>query len=250
MTADIQRYPNLESLSQAAATFVVELASSCVQERGIFTLVLSGGTSPRLLYEQLAQPALAGSMPWEKTHLFWGDERCVPPDHQESNFALAFQTLITRVPVPAANIHRMPAEITPIEAAAREYEEALRVFSQNLSQVATPAEYPSFDLILLGLGKDGHTASLFPGHQVLEERVRWVAAVRASSASPPVPRLTLTLPAINNARCVLFLISGVGKRHVIEMILTDPERAAQDYPAARVRPAGQMLWFVDEGGMS
>jgi 6-phosphogluconolactonase len=246
MKPEIRRFPNLESLSRAAARFIVEQATLCVEERGRFTLVLSGGQSPRLLYEQLSLPAFTVKMPWAQTYLLWGDERWVPADHPQSNYGMAQKLLIARVPVPAANILRPPAEMTSPEAAARAYEKTLRSFFRVTRRRLTPPEFPTFDLILLGIGKDGHTASLFPGNRVLEERRQWVAAVETTTASPSIPRLTLTLPVINSAARVLFLVSGKGKREVVQSILTEPAEAVHVYPAARVRPAGRLIWFVNE----
>jgi 6-phosphogluconolactonase len=237
----------LSDLSRAAAEFIVELAETAVTERTIFTLALSGGSTPRLLYEYLAKEEFSQRMPWEHTHIFWGDERCVSPDHPDSNFAMAFETLISKAPLPSENVHRVTTEGELPKAAAREYEKSLREFFQDTAHARVPLAFPSFDLILLGLGKDGHTASLFPGEPVLEEKIRWVVAVAGTSASPAVPRVTLTFPVINQARCVLFLASGSDKRDVFQKILGSPESAAQHYPAARVRPSGSLLWFIDEG---
>jgi 6-phosphogluconolactonase len=244
MKPEIHTYPNLSALSRAAAEYICEIAQGAVKERGIFTLVLSGGTTPRLLYEELTKEPFASRVDWQHTHLFWGDERCVPSDNPDSNFSLAFQTLISRVDVPPANIHRIPASTGPAKAVAKEYEKALREFFQAAGESDSSRSFPSFDLILLGMGGDGHTASLFPGDAALEERTSWVVAVEGSSGSPPVPRITLTFPVINEAKCVLFLISGSHKLKVLQKILNNPHTAT--YPAARVQPSGKLLWFIDE----
>ena len=253
MKPEVQRYPNLEALSSAAAEFTCRLAEECVEKHGAFTVALSGGNTPRLLYEALARPPFDTRMSWHGIHLFWGDERCVPSHHPDSNFAMAFRTLISRVPIPSQNIHRIPAEIKPAEDAAEAYEKILREFfgtslktdtHSNASRGGEP--FPSFDLILLGVGKDGHTASLFPGHQAPEERKRWVTAVRAPHSSPSVPRITLTLPVINRAQCVLFMASGAEKREVIRSILEDLGPVTRSYPAARVDPEGRVVWLIDE----
>jgi 6-phosphogluconolactonase len=250
MKAEILRYPSLQDLSRAAAKFIIEMACACVHERGIFTLVLSGGETPRVLYEQLAQGSFDAVVPWTRTHLFWGDERCVAPEHPHSNFGMAFKALLSKVPAPWKNIHRIPAELDPPEAGAIAYETVLRDFFYSTADRTTPSPFfPSFDLILLGMGKDGHTASLFPNDNVLEERERLVAAVLAPAASPFVPRITLTLPVINSAKCVIFLVSGPGKEDALRMILADPKSAAQSYPAARVQPQGSLIWFLDEGAV-
>jgi 6-phosphogluconolactonase len=166
---------------------------------------------------------------------------------------MAFRSLISKVPVPSQNVHRISAELSP-EEAAEAYEKVLGEFFRSFvkterhSPVSRGCEpFPSFDLILLGVGKDGHTASLFPGHQALEERKRWVAVVRGPYGSPPVPRITLTLPVINRAECVLFMVSGPGKGEVIRSILEDSDPATRSYPAARVSPEGRVVWLIDEG---
>lgn len=246
MRPEIRRYPNLADLSLAAAEYIAELAETAVNERGIFSLVLSGGSTPRLLYEYLAREEFVQRMDWQHTHVFWGDERCLSPDHPDSNFALAFETLISKAPLPLENVHRVSTEEELPKTAAKEYERTLREFFQDAAPGKSSLAFPSFDLILLGLGQDGHTASLFPGEPALEEKTRWVVAVAGTSASPPVERITLTLPVINQARHVLFLASGSEKRDVFQKIFKSPESAAQLYPAAKVQPAGTLLWFVDE----
>ena len=242
---EIRSYPSLPELSLAAAEFIAELAEAKIKERGIFTFVLSGGTTPRLLYEELAKEPHAGKVDWQHTHLFWGDERCVPSDNPDSNFSLAFQTLISKVDVPPANIHRIPAATGSPKAGAKEYEKTLRAFFEPSVKSDSIISYPSFDLVLLGMGTDGHTASLFPGDESLGEKTSWVVAVEGTRASPPVPRITLTLPAINEAKCVLFLVSGSRKLKILQEILNNPHTVT--YPAARVQPGGKLLWFVDEG---
>lgn len=254
MKPEVQRYPNLEALSRAAAEFTWRLAEKKVEKRGAFTVALSGGNTPRTLYETLARPPFDTRMPWRDIHLFWGDERCVPSDHPDSNFAMAFRSLISKVPVPSQNVHRIPAELKPPEDAAEAYEKILGEFFGSFAKTETHPQamsggepFPSFDLILLGVGKDGHTASLFPGARALKEREHWVAVVRAPNVSPPVPRITLTLPVINSAECVLFMVSGAGKGKVIRSILEDLDPATRSYPAARVSSKGRLIWLIDEG---
>lgn len=242
---EIRSYSSLSELSRAAAKFIAQLAEARIKERGIFTFVLSGGTTPRLLYEELAKEPHASRVDWQHTHLFWGDERCVPSDNPDSNFSLAFQTLISKVDVPPANIHRIPAATGSPKTGAKEYENTLREFFQPSVDSDSIISFPAFDLVLLGMGTDGHTASLFPGDESLGEKTSWVVAVEGTRASPPVPRITLTFPAINEAKCVLFLVSGSRKLIVLQEILNNPQTVT--YPAARVQPAGKLLWFVDEG---
>jgi len=244
MKQEISIYPTLADLSIAAAEFIAEQAEINIKKKGIFTLVLSGGTTPRPVYEQLAHPPLINRVDWQKTHLFWGDERCLPPDHSESNFALAYQAMLSKIDIPTRNIHRIITEIESPQKTAANYEEELRRFFRPNCQSEQDPYFPSFDLLLLGLGQDGHTASLFPGGQALEEGERWVVAVEGASGSPAVPRITVTFPVINQSRYVVFLASGEDKREVFQEIVNRPETAS--YPAARVKPSGKLLWFIDE----
>ena len=244
MTPEIRSFPNLLDLSRAAAEFIAELAEARIKERGIFTFVLSGGSTPRQLYRELASQAISTRIDWQRTHMFWGDERFLPPDHPESNFALAFESLISEVDVPPGNIHRIPTEIGSVLAVAEGYEKSLRTFFPPAIGSEGEPYFPDFDLVLLGIGQDGHIASLFPGDAALAEKERWVVAVDGLNASPPVPRITLTLPAINKARNVIFLAAGSNKRDVFQQVVINPETSA--YPAARVKPSGSLLWFIDE----
>jgi 6-phosphogluconolactonase len=220
-----------------AAGLIRDRAIESVRERGRFLLVLSGGSTPRPLYETLAREPFAAGLPWDRTHLFWGDERCVPPNDPNSNYRMAEETLISRVSVPPENVHRILGESASPEEAARGYERDLR-------RVFPEESFPRFDCILLGLGPDGHTASLFPGDAALEERTRWAMAVEAPESSPIRRRVTLSLPAINHGRLVLFLVSGSRKKTLADSILSGPEESRRGYPAARVSPDGRLVWFL------
>jgi 6-phosphogluconolactonase len=252
MKPEFRHSPNLHEACKAAAELVCSEAHNRVREHGVFSLVLSGGTTPRPLYEYLADEPFRSRMPWDRTHLFWGDERFVAADDPGSNFAMAFEAVISKVPIPAANVHQVPVDLATAEDTACAYEqELIRIFREFKPPDCSPPSpgsdvpFPTFDLILLGLGSDGHTASLFPGSLLLDETVRWIASVPEPTGSPPVPRITLTLPAINQARLVLFLVSGNSKRRVVKAILDDPLEAAKHYPAARVHPQGKTIWFHD-----
>lgn len=244
MKPTIQRYPNVQELSIAAADLICQLAEKYVKERGYFTLALSGGSTPRTLYGYLAQEPYSGKMPWRNTHLFWGDERYVSPDHPDSNFLMASQTLIEQVPIPPENVHRIPTETDSPESSAKEYEAALRQELHVFDSLSAEQGVPVFDVILLGMGKDGHTASLFPDSPVLDEKKRWVAAAPVPKMNPPVRRITLTFPVINAAKHAIFLIAGAEKQPVMQAILDDPEQAKALYPTARVEPGGKLLWLV------
>lgn len=231
---NLQVFPGPAGLVESAANLFVDLTNQAVAARGRFAAALSGGSSPRDLYARLASPDFAARIPWQSVHLFWGDERCVPPGHADSNYRMAAESLLNHVPIPAGNIHRIKGELPPSKAAAQ-YETELRAFF---------GDEPVFDLVFLGLGDDGHTASLFPGSPALAESVRW--AVDVEHTTPPLPlvsRVTLTFGVLNAARRVVFLVSGAGKASRLEEIW----RGAAGLPAARIQPVnGSLLWLVDQ----
>lgn len=251
MTTEVYRAETLAEVSRMAAERIYETAVEAVRRKNFFTLGLAGGNTPRPLYEFLAAPPISFRMPWKNTHLFWGDERWLPHHHPDSNFAMARQSLLSKIEIPSTNIHPIPTELKSAEEGARIYEQTLRELvhrSLKAREVFDPmAPSRSYvDLILLGMGEDGHTASLFPHSRVLAVSSRWVAVVEDMTASPPVPRITLTLPFINRARNVLFLLSGAQKRAISESILREPINAARVWPAARVRPRERLMWFIAE----
>lgn len=227
-----------EDLGRQAAFSFVQSAGEAVSHRGRFSVALAGGDTPRTLYRYLASPAFSDKIPWAKVHLFWGDERAVPPDHPESNYRRVYETLISKVSIPSENVHRMPGERSNLEAAARAYEEELRSFFEP-----PKGGWPSFDLVLLGIGSDGHTASLFPGSAVLKESVRWVAAPYVENLK--AARLTLTLPVLNHARQAIFLVAGKEKAPIMREILL-MDTPPTDPPARRVQlRKGRPLFFLD-----
>ncbi len=244
MKPEVQRFEDLQELNTAAAELICQLAALNVKTHGGFTLALSGGQTPRRLYETLAQPPYLQALPWDATHLFWGDERYVPIDHPDSNAAAAAQALIQYAPLPLSQVHRVPTEAATVEAAAEAYENLLREHFAVFDPSSELLQGPVFDLILLGLGQDGHTASLFPDSPALTERMRWVAATPVSPLAPHVRRITLTLPVINAAKNVLFLVAGASKYPLVQAIIERPAEAARLYPAARVQPTGNLRWFV------
>jgi 6-phosphogluconolactonase len=228
LTVEIERHPDLPALAAAAALRFAAAARSAVAQRGEFVVALSGGRTPQALYEALSGPPPAAPVPWADTHLFWGDERCVPPDDVRSNYFLARAHLLSRVPVPPRQVHPAPADAPPPEAAARWEAELRGFFASRQPQAA----FPAFDLILLGVGTDGHVASLFPGDPALAERERWTAAV-AARGDPPVARLTLTLPLLLAAREILVLAAGREKVAVLEAVAAG-EAATRGLPVARL----------------
>jgi len=232
---NIRIFDDPSALMRAAADEIVPATQKTVDERGRFTWALGGGSTPRALYRLLASDPYRERMPWNAIHFFWGDERHVPPDHPDSNFRMAREAMLDAVPVPPENIHRVRAEEPDAQRAAAEYEAALRSFF-----ALAPGELPRFDLILLGLGKEGHTASLFPESPVLHERERLVAApwVEAQKTF----RITLTPPVLNHARQAMFLVSGEEKAEALRAVLEGP-REPERYPAQIVE--GNRLWMVD-----
>lgn len=232
---EIRALGDAEAVAREAARVFAERAREAISARGAFRVALSGGTTPEKLYRILAAEPFAGGIDWKHVRLYWGDERCVPPDHPDSNYGAAHRGLISKVPLPAENIFRMRGETDP-PAAAMEYAEALR------RSFPPAGDWPRFDLILLGVGADGHIASLFPQTEALKERDKWVAAIHVPKLD--AWRITLTLPVLNAAAEVLFLAVGEGKREIVREILEGERRDA--YPAQRVRPvAGRTIWLLD-----
>jgi 6-phosphogluconolactonase len=230
----IDVYPDLESLSRAAAALLVKQANLAVAARGRFSVALSGGATPRRTYELLAASPLKDQAPWSRVHVFWGDERCVPLNDSRSNARLAKEAWLDLVPIPADQIYPMDCAQDPA-AAARQYEAKLREFFAG--------QPPILDLVLLGLGEDGHTASLFPGAAVLKEGERWAAAVHV--AEQDLYRVTLTAPLINQAAVVAFLVAGGAKAGVLREVLHGPRNPAR-LPAQLIQPHhGELLWLTD-----
>jgi 6-phosphogluconolactonase len=229
--------PNAADLGRQAAERFTGLAGQAIHDTGRFTVALSGGSTPRNLYELLAEPGYAERVAWEHVHFFWGDERCVPPDHPESNYRMVRAALLSKISLPDANTHRMAGEKEP-QFAAAEYEKTLVNFFS-----LEPGEWPRFDLMLLGVGEDGHTASLFPGSDALEIRESLVMASHLERLN--ANRLTLTLPVINHAARIWFLAAGASKAAIVGEIFKD--QAASRYPAARVKPKdGRLTWFISQ----
>lgn len=238
---EVRRFNSLAEASRSLAGYLTAVACTDAAANGVCSLVLTGGATPQTLYRELASASGAEAPPWSRLHLFWGDERLVPHEHPASNYALAKATLLDHVPVPATNIHAIATDTASPETAAVRYEEELRRFFGAMTE--GPADFPCFDCILLGMGEDGHIASLFPGSPLLTEQRRWVAAC-GPNGSPPLPRITLTLPVLNSAKRVVLLIGGPQKARILDEILATPEAAAQRYPAARIRKPATLLWFV------
>jgi 6-phosphogluconolactonase len=234
-TTRVLIHDDAEAVARAAARRFVEIADEATRARGRFSVALSGGSTPRRIYELLAGEEFAARVDWTKAHVFFGDERCVPPGDEASNYRAAHETLLARVSVPAGNVHRMIGEGDAV-ANARLYEDELRSFFGD-------ATFPQFDLVMLGLGEDGHTASLFPGTPALEERGAWVVANWVEKLN--AYRLTLTAPAINHAAHVMFVVTGAGKADRLCEVLRG-EQESRRLPAQLIRPTdGTLEWFID-----
>ncbi len=229
-----------ERVAHAAARFLQTIAFNSLKKKPLFTMALSGGSTPLQMFRLLATDPRLSNFPWHHTHLFWVDERCVPFDDSNSNFGNTSTILLEKVPIPGKNIHPMSCYENP-EQGSINYEKEIRSFF-NLSG----KELPSFDLILLGVGKDGHTASIFPESMALEEKKRLVLAV--TGGEPQVTRITLTLPVLNNAKQVLFMATGKEKAEIFAQIVAG---GPCELPAAMVRPASKALfWMVDREAAS
>ena len=226
-----------EDLSVRGAERIAVLAKEAVRVNGRFTLSLAGGSTPEALYRLLSSEEYSRKIPWDKVHLFWGDERCVPSDHSDSNYRMVRETLLSVIDIPPENVHRIKGELG--EAGAADYEKILRM-SFNMDAPA----FPCFDLILLGMGADGHTASLFPGTSVLSEEKIWVRNVYVENLKSM--RITLTPPVINSAAEILILVSGEGKAPALKEVLEGPFDPGR-YPAQLLsRAKGNVTWLVDE----
>src|SRR5436309_3902865 len=229
-------YPDTQTLSHEAARFIVRLAREAIAARGRFTIALSGGSTPKVLYGLLGSEPYRSQIDWSSVEIFWSDERCVPPNSEDSNYHLAEQVLLSKVSLSPHQVHRMPADQPDRDAASQAYTlEMQRTFGTD--------GIPNFDLLQLGMGPEGHTASLFPHQQSLHEQERLVMPV--SVPKPPPLRLTFTPPLLNAARHVLFLVTGSEKADAVQAVLEGPYQS-EEYPAQIVRPAtGEVTWMLD-----
>ena len=223
----------LGHVAVAAAQLFATAANCCVTERGCFTAVISGGSTPRPAHRWLAKEPYRSIIPWDKTHIFWVDERCVPKDNPVSNFGMAKSDLLDRIPIPEAQIHPMPGEVTPEDGAVK-YDTEIKAFFQLLE-----GQFPIFDLVFLGLGADGHTASLFSGQRALEEREKLVVAVKGGN--PHVDRLTLTFPVLNRARQIVILVSGKEKAAVLKALV---ENGQSGLPVQNIKPVNENVTLL------
>lgn len=231
----IRKYKDPKAASEAMAEDFKAIALNAVQAKGRFTLALTGGSSPLMLHKILSSDAYRQSIPWEKCFVFWGDERAVPFDDEQNNAKMGFETLLNNVAVPKEQIFRMNSEIPPIKA-AEEYEKKLQAHFKNAE--------PAFDLILLGMGADGHTASIFPGTDVVHEKTQWVST--GYNSEQKSPRITLTAPLINKAQNIFFAVFGDGKAKTLLNIFHG-EYSPEVFPSQLIKPEKRNLyWYIDE----
>jgi 6-phosphogluconolactonase len=230
--------PDIEALSRAALEEILVNLQEAIELRGRFAIALSGGHTPEIMYALWAQnEKYRTETPWDRVYLFWGDERFVSATDPLSNYRMAREALLSHVPIPPANVHPAPTHLPTPQAAAAAYDAQLRRFFAD--------GVPAFDVTLLGIGPEGHTASLFPDSPALDERNKWVEAVTVQ-ATPP-NRLTFTLPVLNQSRNTYFLAAGEGKKAILDALRAEPDPAHSQYPAARIQPFdGRVLWFLDE----
>jgi 6-phosphogluconolactonase len=231
----LQVFEDGNQLTEAIADFIVRIAKTSVRERDKFVISLSGGHTPEHLYALLAKAPYKEQIDWSKVIVYWGDERCVPADDKDNNARMARTQLLDHVPIPPANVNAVPVELQPAEAATA-YEQTIKEFFNGAA--------PIFDLILLGLGDNGHTASLFPGTEVVFEKERLVKEVYVDEQK--MFRITMTAPLINQARNIAFLLEGDGKAQILKKILTE-DHAPEEYPAELIQPVnGTLYWFADK----
>jgi 6-phosphogluconolactonase len=233
---------NYEDLCEKVTQQILDLSNKKIALQDRFSIVLSGGSTPKGIYQCMVSPSFKNNFQWEKMHFFWGDERCVPPEDQRSNYRMVSESLLTKVGIPHRNIHPVQTKNGDPQALARLYEEDISDFFK-----LKKGDFPVFDLVLLGIGADGHTASLFPGNPVLLEKDHLAAAV--SQEGIPEKRITLTFPAIDHADMIFFLVSGQEKADIVHEVLEGKDKDI--FPAGRIRPPqGKLCWFLDKAAAS
>lgn len=238
MNKQLRFFTDLNELSYFTAEYILQKAKTLALQNGIFTIAVSGGTTPKKLFSILAGEHYQKTFPWEKTHIFWVDERYVPESDDDNNYKAAKELLISKTPLLKPNhIHRIDTSLASPEEAAARYDHELKTFFNH--------KLPSFNIVLLGMGEDGHTASLFPDTEVLHENSKWIASTPApTEINPKVPRVTLTYPVLNNSEIVLFLIGGTKRKELAEMFMDSDNIDTLKYPAAGVKNKGSLLWLT------
>ncbi len=243
LNSSVEIYDDIDALSRAEAKHVLNVATKAVKNKGNFTWVLSGGGTPETLFRLMTQATYKNSMPWTKTYVFWGDERLVPPEHAESNFGQARNLMLDHVPIPAANIFRIKGELEA-NAAYKDFGNQLVLFAEDGSK------WPHFDLVQMGLGSDGHTASLFPGSLPDDQLSSPIAVVTADYAGRPANRITMTPLLFNLARHIDFMVTGIDKAKAVAGSI-EGDSDPLNWPAQRIKPkSGDLLWLLDVNAAS
>lgn len=234
--AKVKVYKTVELLNQTVAEDILSLCQSCIENHGTFHLALAGGNTPKKLYQLIASDTFCDRYPWENIHVYFGDERCVPANHEDSNFRMANEALFTKVPIPVENIHPIHIDADDVAASADRYNNDL------IASLPSDEGTPKFDLVLLGLGNDGHTASLFPGTPILQQTEKYVDAVYVEKFNSW--RISITYPVINAAANIYLLTSGDEKAQIVKTVMFD-ELPAEPYPIQRIQGQGNMYWYLD-----
>lgn len=237
MSKQLRFFSDLDEMSAFAADYILQKAKIAVHQNGMFTLAVSGGTTPKKLFSILATDHYRNNFPWDRTHIFWVDERYVPETSDDSNYKAADDLLLAKIKIQKTHIHKIDTSLATPEESALKYEKELKTFFSY--------KLPSFNMVLLGMGEDGHTASLFPYTDVLEEKEKWVASTPAPlEINPKVPRVTLTYPVLNNSETILFLIGGEKRKALAEMFVDSEDVDFHKYPSAAVKDKGSLLWLT------
>jgi 6-phosphogluconolactonase len=237
IVAKVNVYKTVELLNETVAEDILSLCQACIENHGSFHIALAGGGTPKKLYQLIASDAFRDKFPWEKIHVYFGDERCVPADHEDSNYRMANDALLTKVPIPVENIHPIRIDVDDAAASADRYNDEL------IESLPSDQGTPKFDLVLLGLGDDGHTASLFPGTPILQQMEKYADAVYVEKFSSW--RISITYPIINAAANIFLVTTGEGKARIVKTVMFD-ELPAEPYPIQRIQGQGNMYWYLDE----
>ena len=244
MEITVHEFPDMKSLSVQSARHIAGLIKESIESKGRCIISLSGGSSPRHVYEKLSNPEIYAGIDWSRVFIFWGDERYTGHTSEESNYYMAYRALLSKVSIPQENIFRVPVEVEPAKYAAVLYERIMEKFFMSMGAVDAKKRMPVFDIVLLGIGADGHTASLFPGHEAVNEKKRWVVSLEAPEGNRE--RITMTIPVLNSACSVIFIVSGSGKGKIIRSVLEERGADKKDYPASKIIPETGTVWFVDK----
>ncbi|XP_043694438.1 probable 6-phosphogluconolactonase 4, chloroplastic [Telopea speciosissima] len=245
---EVQVFDTEEDLSVSLAKYTSDLSKKFVRERGAFTVVVSGGSLIKSI-RKLTEPPYVDSIDWAKWHFFWVDERVVPKDHSDSNYKLAYNEFLSKVPIPPGHVYAINDALSA-EGAADDYETCLNQLVKNkVVDLSAATGFPKFDLMLLGMGPDGHVASLFPGHPLLSENKRWVTFIKGSPKPPP-ERITFTFPVINSSSYIALVVAGAGKAGPVHRALGDDSQSSDVLPVQMVSPEGELTWFLDKEAAS